>query len=59
MELSVKKTIYNAFSFFARDMRMTFGPSASLWKYLAEENRKLYKDLGKNQTTVAGMSWEK
>ena len=57
-ELSAKKTIYNAFSFFARDMRMPFGQAASLWGYLAEENRKFYKGLGKHQTTAAGISWK-
>ena len=41
-ELSAKETIYNSFSFFAKEMQLPFKQSKNLWGYLARENQKTF-----------------
>ena len=41
-ELSAKETIYNSFSFFAKEMQLPFKQAKDLWGYLASENQKTF-----------------
>ena len=51
-ELSAKEVVYNAFSLFARDMKMPFKKARQLWVYLDQENRNLFASLANAVTSL-------
>ena len=51
-ELSANQVVYNSFSIFAREMKLPFQQARHLWKYLSEENQKLFVSVANAVTSL-------
>ena len=52
-ELSMMDTLYNSFTYFAREMRLPVGKANHFRKYLANENQQIFGALAKG-ASIAG-----
>ena len=49
-ELSAKTTIYNSFSYFAKELNLPFGKASGLWMYMESKNRGIFASLSKKSS---------